>query len=570
MANPTSPQRIVIIGGVAGGASAAARARRLSESAQITVFERGHHVSFANCGLPYYLGRDITDHDDLLLHTPQSLKARFNLDVKTRHEVLSVNPAAKTVQVQNLETHAVFDEPYDALLLAPGAAPLVPPFPGKDRPGIFTLRNITDMDAIDAWIEQNKAKQAVVIGGGFIGLEVAEQFQHRGLAVTVVEASPQIMAPLDPEMAAILEAELTHHGLGVVTNNPVSSFEAPLSGEPSAQSAMVVLKDGTRLPADVVVMGIGVRPETKLAKDAGLTIGDLGGIRVNETMQTSDPNIWAVGDAVEVMHPLSGKWSLIPLAGPANRQARIAVEAMFGQPRAYKGTVGTAILRVFRQTAGGVGLNEKQLKQLGLPYEAVHLHPKSHAGYYPGAKPIALKLTFNPTTGQIWGAQAVGQDGVDKRIDVLATAIQARLTVADLAELELAYAPPVGSAKDPVNLAGMIAYNIQTGQLRQIQWDAVGQLDNVTLVDVRDEDEFADGHLPNAVNIPLNQLRQRLSELKPEHPVVVYCQSGQRSYYATRILMLNGFSDVRNLSGAYATWKQGQAVQNAPVLQATR
>jgi NADPH-dependent 2,4-dienoyl-CoA reductase/sulfur reductase-like enzyme/rhodanese-related sulfurtransferase len=548
-------KRIVIVGGVAGGASAAARARRLCEDYEIIIFERGPHVSFANCGLPYFVGGEIAEQDQLLVQTPASLKSRFNLDVRINTEVLRIDRIAKRVHVRELTTGREYDEAYDALILSTGASPLKPPIPGIERPNHFTVRNIPDVERIMAWSKGCERCRAVVVGGGYIGLEMAEQLRHRDFKVTVVEALPQVMAPLDPEMAAWLHAELRGNGVELHVNDPVAAFEAPTASEP-AHASVVVLKSGKRLPADSVILGLGVKPEVGLARDAGLEIGERGGIRVNEHLQTSDPHIWAVGDAIEVRDLVTHQWSLIPLAGPANRQGRIAADNVFGRPSRYEGTLGTAILRLFHLTAGVTGANEKTLKKLGTPYQAIHLHPNSHAGYYPGAEPIALKILFAPDTGKLLGAQAVGRDGVDKRIDVLATALKGGMTVHDLAELELAYAPPYGSAKDPVDLAGMAAQNVLDGDVKITQWNELTA--GAFLLDVRRNDERAQGYIPGSVHIPLDQLRARLTELPRDREIIVHCQSGQRSYYACRILSQRGFR-VRNLTGSYRTW---QAAQN--------
>lgn len=546
-------KRILIVGGVAGGASAAARARRLSEEAEIIVFERGPYVSFANCGLPYLLGGEIPERGDVLLQTPASLKARLNLDVRVRHEVIGIDRARKTVTVRKTDTGETFGEAYDALILSMGASPLKPPIPGIDRPGHFAIRNVQDTDAVEAWINEQQPRRVVVAGGGFIGLEMAEQLKHRGLDVALVEAAPQVMAPLDEEMAVYLHESLGSNGVELHLNEPIQRFDAP---EGSAKASSVVLKSGKTLAADMVILGLGVRPEVELARAAGLEIGELGGIRVNERLQTSDPAIWAVGDVIEVRHPLSGAWQLVPLGGPANRQGRTAADNIFGLESRYKGTYGTAILRLFELHAACTGLNERQLRRLGLPYEAIHLHPAHHASYYPGSRRIALKVLFNPDDGKLWGAQAVGEAGIDKRVDVIATALKAGLTIDDLADLELCYAPPFGSAKDPVNLAGMIGENIRRGLLSQVQWHEVPRLaaeEKAFFVDVRSDQECAGGTLSGAVNIPLPQLRDRLSEIPVDRPVVTYCASGQRSYMASRILAQRGYR-VRNLSGSYFTW----------------
>jgi NADPH-dependent 2,4-dienoyl-CoA reductase/sulfur reductase-like enzyme/rhodanese-related sulfurtransferase len=550
-----SPKRILIVGGVAGGASTAARARRLCESCEIILLERGPHVSFANCGLPYFIGGEIADSEDLLVQTPASLKARLNLDVRVQTEVTAIDRAARQVTVRDRVTGQESALSYDALVLSTGAHPLVPPIPGIDSEGHFTVRSVPDVERIKSWILESGARTAVVVGGGYIGLEMAEQLVHHGgIEVSVVEALPQVMAPLDPEMAAWLHQEMAGHGVALHLGQAVAAFEPPAAGE-SARASVVVLKDGHRLPADLVILGLGVRAESALARQAGLELGTLGGIRVNEHMQTSDPSIWAVGDVVEVRDAVTGAWSLIPLAGPANRQGRIAADSIFGRPSRYGGTWGTSVLRLFGLTAGCTGASEKSLRRAGLPYQAVHLHPGSHAGYYPGAEPIAMKILFAPDTGRLLGAQAVGRDGVDKRIDVLATALKSGLTVHDIAELELAYAPPFGSAKDPVNLAGMIAQNILAGDVATAQWHDIATLDPAQslLLDVRGPAERARGFIPESLHIPLEELRSRLGELPRDKELIAACHTGQRSYYACRILTQNGFR-ARNLTGAWRTW----------------
>jgi NADPH-dependent 2,4-dienoyl-CoA reductase/sulfur reductase-like enzyme/rhodanese-related sulfurtransferase len=551
--NPTftGQPRIVVVGGVAGGMSAAARARRLSEQASIIVLERGPYPSFANCGLPYHLGGEITDRSKLIVQTPEKLAAHLNLDVRPLQEVVSIDRAAKTVTVRQLCDRETYELPYDHLILSPGASPINPPLPGLDRAGVFTLRSIPDMDRILAWVQQPGVEKAVVVGGGYIGLEVAEQLRHRGLHVTTAEAAPQIMAPLDPEMAAILHHEMIRHGIDLRLGDPLQSVEE----SPQAKVGDVILKSGARLPADLVVMGLGVRPETQLARDCGLELGPRGGILVDETLRTSDPHIFALGDAAEVVDANTGEKALIPLAGPANRQGRIVADQIFGRPSVYKSTQGTAILRLFELAAAVTGASAKTLQRLGRPFRAVHLHPGSHAGYFPGAQPISLKILWEPGTRRLLGAQAVGADGVDKRIDVLATALAAGMTIDQLAQLELCYAPPFGAAKDPVNLAGMAAQNIEDGLVESCapeeleSWKAQG----ATVLDVREPNETSQGTLPDAICIPLAQLRSRFRELDASRPVVVYCASGQRSYMACRVLIQNGFRAL-NLSGAWKTW----------------
>jgi len=550
-------KRIVIVGGVAGGASAATRARRLCEECEIIVIERGTYVSFANCGLPYFVGGEIVEQDSLLLQTPATLRARFNLDVRVSTEVLSINRTAQMVKVREMASGREYEQPYDSLVLSTGASPLRPPIPGIDRAGHFTVRNIPDVENIMAWIKECRACRAVVVGGGYIGLEMAEQLKHRGLGVTVVEAMPQVMTPLDPEMAAWLHAELKANGVALHLGDAVAAFEPPKPGE-TARASVVVLKSGKRIEADCVVLGLGVRPEDSLAKSAGLELGALEGIRVDEHLQTSDPKIYAVGDAIEVRDAVTGAWSLIPLAGPANRQGRIAADNIFGRPSRYEGTWGSAILRLFKLSAGCTGANEQSLRQAGIPFQALHLHPGSHAGYYPGAEPIAMKILFAPDTGKLLGAQAVGQDGVDKRIDVFATALKGSMTVNDLADLELAYAPPFGSAKDAVNMAGMAAQDVLAGDVQLAHWNEIASLDSklTILLDVRRADERVKGFIPGSIHIPLDEIRSRMNELPRDLEIIVYCQSGQRSYFACRILAQNGFR-VRNLTGGFQTWKTG-------------
>ena len=547
-------KRVLIVGGVAGGMSAAARARRLDEHAEIVVFERGPHVSYANCGLPYFLGGEITDRAKLLVQTPERLRAVMNLDIRTNAEVVAIRPGAKEIDVRTAA--GVTTEKYDALILSNGAAPIVPDVPGIRQPGVFVLRTLEDMHAADDWM-RGGATRAVVVGGGFIGLEAAEQLHRRGLSVSIVERNSQVLTPLDPEMAAPLHAELRKHGVAVHLSNGLAGFDAPSDG---STAPTVGLADGTRLPADIVLLGLGVRPESALAKAAGLAIGPTGGIAVDAHLRTSDPNIYAVGDVVEVRHGVTGVPSVIPLGGPANRQGRTAADNIFGIPTKYPGTIGTAIVRVFDTTAAITGANEKQLRAAGVAFESVHLHPNSHAGYYPGAKPIALKLLFAPDTGKVLGAQATGADGVDKRIDVLATAIRGGMTIDDVAELELCYAPPFGSAKDPVNLAGMVAQNVRAGSVQQAQWDDVAKLDPAATVvlDVREAKERDGGMIPGSLHIPLGELRARLGELPRDKEILAHCASGQRSYNACRVLTQNGFR-CRNLSGSFRTWSATRA-----------
>jgi NADPH-dependent 2,4-dienoyl-CoA reductase/sulfur reductase-like enzyme/rhodanese-related sulfurtransferase len=545
------PKRVLIVGGVAGGMSAATRLRRLDEFADVVVFEKGPFVSFANCGLPYHLGGEIADRGKLIVQSPQRLRQVFRLDVRANTEVVAVDRAAKTVTARHVITGDETTEGYDDLILATGAAAVYPPIPGLRRPGHFTLRTIPDMDGVMDWLTKRNAKTALVLGGGFIGLEAAEQLHRRGLSVTVVERLPQVLAPLDPEMAAHVHVELKRHGVRLELSNGVERFE-----DSSAGASIAVLANGTRIPADVVIVGVGVRPEAKLAREAGLEVGTSGGVKVNSRLQTSDPNIWAAGDVIEVTHGVTGTPAVIPLAGPANRQGRIIADNICGRESHYRGTLGTAVVRVFDLTAAVVGANEAGLKAAGTPFQAVHLHPNSHAGYYPGAKPIALKVLFHPETGKLLGAQAVGEDGVDKRIDVIATAIFAGMTIDDLAELELCYAPPFGSAKDPINLAGMAAQNVTENLVTVAQWHEVPALAaaGAVVVDVREPGEREGGVIPGSLSIPLGSLRERLGELPKDAELLVHCASGQRSYNACRVLTQHGYR-CRNLTGSFKTWK---------------
>ncbi len=542
--------KLLIVGGVAGGASAAARARRLSEDAHIVLFERGPDVSFANCGLPYYLGGEIAERDKLLVVTPDRLRTRLNLDVRVRTSVEAIDRAAKKVYVRDLASGREYEETYDKLILAPGAAPLRPPLPGIDLPGIFTLRNLQDVDRIKSRMDQG-VKQAVVIGAGFIGLELVENFVRRGIATTVVELQDQVLPPFDKEMTTPIAQELASKGVSLLLGQSAEAFE-------SAPDGLVVrLKSGQRLPAQLVVLGVGVRPENKLAVEAGLEAGPRGGIRVNDHLQTSDPDIYAVGDATEVKDFVTGDPAQVPLAGPANRQGRIAADNIFGRAARYRGTQGTAIVRVFDKTAAMTGASEKVLKRSKRSYRKVYVHPTNHAGYYPGAQAMTLKLLFDPETGKVLGAQAVGGEGVDKRIDVLAVAIQAGMTVFDLEEMELAYSPQYGSAKDPINVAGFVAGGLLRGDHPQVDVEAVLAApagESPYLVDVRTPQEYADGHIPGAVNLPVDDLRPRLGELPRDRQIAVYCQVGQRGYLATRILHQAGF-DAVNVGGGYKTYR---------------
>jgi NADPH-dependent 2,4-dienoyl-CoA reductase/sulfur reductase-like enzyme/rhodanese-related sulfurtransferase len=542
--------KLLIVGGVAGGASAAARARRLSEDAQIVLFERGPDVSFANCGLPYYVGGEIAERGKLLVATPERLETRFKLDVRTRSSVEAIDRLRKTIRVRDLVSGREYEESYDKLILSPGAAPLRPAIPGCDLPGIFTLRNLQDVDRIQQRVSQG-VKQVVVVGGGFIGLEMVENFVKRGIATTVVEKNGQVLTPFDKEMTTPILETLAAKGVTVLLGQSAESFE------PSAEGIVVRLKSGTRLTAQLVILGVGVRPENKLAVEAGLEVGPRGGIRVNEFLQTSDPDIYAVGDAIEVKDFVSGDPVQVPLAGPANRQGRIAADNVFGRSVKYRGTQGTAIVGVFDRTAAITGASEKALRRANRPYRKVYIHPVHHAGYYPGAQQMTLKILFHPETGKLWGAQAVGGAGVDKRIDVLAVAIQAGMTVFDLEEMELAYSPQYGAAKDPINMAGFVAGGLLRGEHPQVDVETIlaGPADQQPLVvDVRTPQEFSAGHIAGAINVPVDDLRCRLGEIPRDRKIAVCCQVGQRGYLATRVLRQKGFS-ASNIGGGYKTYK---------------
>jgi len=540
-------KRVLIVGGVAAGASAAARLRRMDETCEIVLFDKGKYVSFANCGLPYYVGDVILDEKKLLLATPQLFQERFNIQVKVEHEVTKIDRAAKTIEVKSAQ--GVTREPYDVLVLAPGAAPLRPPLPGLDLPGIFVVRNIPDTRLIRGWIESKQAKRAVVVGAGFIGLEMAENLKLRGLEVTILEAGLQALPPLDPEMAVFVHQHLKKHGVDLQLGDPVASFV------PTASGLSVRTKAGQAYGADLVIFSIGVKPETALAKAAGIELGSLGGIKVDDQMRTSDPSIFAVGDVVEVKDFVTGLGTLIPLAGPANRQGRLVADAIAGKPRSFRGVQATAVCGFFGLTAALTGATEKTLKRAGITdYGRVYLHPGNHAAYYPGAKPIHMKLLFDRKDGRVLGAQAVGEEGVEKRIDVLAMAIQMKAQVRDLEEAELCYAPQFGAAKDPINVAGMIASNLQRWDVVAAPWEGLADPGTRTILDVRDPQEFKAGHLDGAVNIPLNDLRARMGELDKSMEVWVNCGVGQRSYYAVRTLRQNGFN-AQNLPGGYQTYR---------------
>ncbi|MDN2482617.1 FAD-dependent oxidoreductase [Vibrio agarivorans] len=548
--------KIVIIGGVAGGASAAARARRLSEDAEIIMFERSPFVSFANCGLPYHIGGDIQERSKLLLQTPESFLARFNVDVRVTSEVTHINRGDKTVSVKNLITGETYQESYDFLLLSPGAAPVVPPIPGLDNPLTHSLRNIPDMDRIIATLKNKEVKHATVVGGGFIGLEMMEAFHQLGIQTTLLEMADQVMTPVDREMAGFVHQEIRDKGIDLKLSTALSSVEYIASGD----SLTLTLSNNEQIQTDVLIMAIGVRPETKLAQEAGLQIGQLGGIYTNDQMQTSDPAIYAVGDAIEEKDFITGQQTLVPLAGPANRQGRMAADNMLGRNEHYQGTQGTAICKVFDLAIASTGKNEKQLLREGIAFEKVYVHTASHASYYPGAETVSFKMLFDPQSRKILGAQAVGKDGIDKRIDVMAVAQRAGMTVDQLEHLELTYAPPFGSAKDVINQAAFVANNLIKGDIKAIHFN---EIDNLTadqvLLDVRNPSELEDvGFIEGALNIPVDELRQRLDELPKDKEIVIYCQVGLRGNVAYRQLVNSGFK-ARNLLGGYRTYKFAQA-----------
>jgi NADPH-dependent 2,4-dienoyl-CoA reductase/sulfur reductase-like enzyme/rhodanese-related sulfurtransferase len=550
--------KVIIVGGVAGGASCAARLRRLDEKAEILMVERGPYVSYANCGLPYHVGGVIEKETSLLVATEQTFRSQFAIDVRTRCEVVGISPKEKTVQLKNHATSEVTAEKYDKLVLSPGAAPIRPPLPGIDLPGIFSVRTVPDARNMREWLERGaadlsgmnsytgyqtvtKPRRAVVVGGGFIGLEMAENLVHLGLEVTLIEKLDQVMPPLDPEMARLVERYMVKHGVRLELNDGVAEFKQSAGG-----SLEILTSSGRRHTADIVVLAIGVRPETALAKMAGIEIGQRGGIRVDEHMRTSDPDIFAVGDAVEVRDFVTGRWALVALAGPANRQGRIAADVIAGRDSGYRGTQGTSICQIFEAAIAQTGASEKLLARLGeKDFEKIYLYPNSHAGYYPGAKMLAIKVLFRKSDGRLLGAQVLGEEGVPERIDSFAMAIQMGCTVYDLEEAELCYAPPFGSAKDPVNFAGMVAADILRGDMPISHWDSV---DGTFLLDVRNPPELAVENVAGALNIPLPELRARLGELPRDREILVFCRSAQRAYYATRILLQNGFN-ARNISG---------------------
>jgi len=541
---------IVIVGGVAGGATCAARARRLDEKAEIVLFERGEYISFANCGLPYFIGGEIADREKLLVQTPEKFRKRFRIDVRTRAEVVAIDARGKAVDVVERPSGRKYRQAYDKLVLSPGAAPIRPPLPGMDDPRIFSLRTVPDAERIRSFVDRNDPAKAVVVGGGFIGLEMAENLAHLGLQVAVVEMADQVMLPLDREMAEFIHQHLQLHSVALRLRNAVKGFETGPDGKLVVHTA-----EGEGIACDFVVSAIGVKPEIGLARAAGLDIGERGGIRVNEHLQTSDPDIYAIGDAIEITDRVTGGRRLIPLAGLANKQGRIAADHIAGKPAVFGGGVGTGIVRVFDLSVASTGANERTLIEKGIPYLKSYTHPASHAGYYPGAVPMVMKLLFSPDDGKILGAQIVGVDGVDKRIDVLATALHAGMNVFDLTEIELAYAPQYGTGKDAVNVAGYVASNILQGDVRLFHVEDMDERvrDGGLLLDVRTVGEYRRGHIEGALNIPIDDLRNRIDELPRDRLLLVYCLTGFRSYLACRILDQGGYR-TRNLSGGYVLY----------------
>nr|WP_317452006.1 FAD-dependent oxidoreductase [Paenibacillus sp. 37] len=544
-------KKILIVGGVAGGASAAARLRRLDEHAEIIIFEKGPYISFANCGLPYYIGGSIDERERLLVQTPKGMADRFRIDVRTKSEVMAIDPQKRTVRVQSQE-RGHYEESYDELILSPGAKPMVPDIPGKDNPLIYTVRSIPDIDRIKEQINSSNNLSSIVIGGGFIGVEMAENLKEAGLEVTLIEGNGQLLTPFDPELAAALAQEMELNGVNLLFSQRVQGFHS------LEQGIGVELADGHVLTADLVILAIGVTPDTSFLKSSGVSLGTRGHIIVNEALESSVPHIYAVGDAIEVTETIHGTKTAIPLAGPANKQGRIVADRIAGLSSTYKGTQGTSIIKVFGMTGATTGSNEKTLKRLGVDYRTVIVHPASHASYYPGSSAITLKLLFTPE-GKILGAQAVGYDGVDKRIDDIAVAIHFGGHIRDLTELELSYAPPYSSAKDPVNMAGYAAENITAGRVQTFTYDQLSerQPDQSILLDVRSALEHRNGNIPGSINISVDELRQRLDELDSSKDIWVYCQVGLRGYTASQILRQHGFS-VKNLSGGYKTYRQAQ------------
>lgn len=551
--------KYLIIGGVAGGATTAARLRRMDESAEIIMFERGEHISYANCGLPYYVGDVITERENLLLQTPESFNKRLNVEVRVKNEVFKIDKENKLVEINDLLNNTSYTESYDKLIVSPGAEPIKPPIPGIQDYAIFTVRNVKDTDKIKAFVNENKPKRAVVVGAGFIGLEMAENLHHLGMMVTIIEMAEQVMTPLDYEMAAVVHQHLKTKNVEFYLKDGVSEFKR------KDDHFNVHLQSGRNVQADMVILSIGVRPETKLIKDAGIDLAPNGGIKVNEFLQTSDPNVYALGDAIAFPHPITGQYLNTYLAGPANKQGRILANNLaLGHRQSYKGAIATAIAKVFDLTVGSTGLAEKVLRKEGIEYISNITHGGSHAGYYPGAMPTTIKIMFSPKDGKLYGAQVIGYDGIDKRTDLIATVLQKGGTIYDLQEIEHAYAPPYSSAKDPVNQAGFTAGNIIEGLVNIIHWDELYQLHapNNFILDVRTPDEFELGNIEGAINIEVDQIRNRLDEIPTDKKIIIYCGVGLRGYFAARILMQRGFKNVVNLSGGYKTYEHATCKQS--------
>ncbi len=542
--------KVVVVGGVAGGASAAARLRRLDENAEIIILERGEYISFANCGLPYHIGEIIKKRDNLVVQSPEDMKKRFNINVRVLNEVKNIDTEKKQVEIYDIKNKKNYRENYDKLILSPGAIPIKPPVKGFDSPNVFTLRDIPDTLAIKNFVDEHNPKSAVVVGAGFIGMELVENLHRRGIAITIVELAQQVLAPLDSEMASLIHQHLKEKKVEFYLNDEVKEVKY------QEEFSLVKLGSGREIKTDMVLIGIGVRPEVTLAKGAGLEIGERGGIKVDRFLKTSNPDIYAVGDAIEVVDYINGNPTLIPLAGPANKQGRIVANNICGISEEYEGTQGTSILKVFDMTVAVTGNNEKLLKKFGIPYEKSYTHSETHSEYYPGSRAISIKLLFSPDSSRILGAQIVGYEGVDKRIDVLATAIRAGMTVYDLEKLELAYAPPYSSAKDPVNMAGYVASNILKGDHSIIHWNKLKKInkEKTILVDVRHPYEFKRGTIEGAINIPVDNLRNRINEIPKDKNVIIFCKQGLRGYIAYKILKQKGFKNIKNLSGGYLTY----------------
>jgi len=562
--NKLHNMKYIIVGAVAGGASTAARLRRLDEHAEIIIFEKGAYISYANCGLPYYIGNVITDRNKLFVQTADAFNQRFNIDVRVQTEVMSVNAEEHTITAKNLVTGEEYVERYDKLVLSPGAEPIRPPLPGITNEGIFTLRNVKDTDYIKAYVDKKSVKKAVVIGAGFIGLEMAENLHALGLEVSVIEMGNQILAPVDFPIAAIVQQHIRSKGVSLFLNNAVTGFEK------SGEKLVVNLKTGNSLEADVVILSIGVKPDTKLAVSAGITIGDARGIKVNEYLQTSNPDIYAVGDAIEFANPITGQSLVTYLAGPANKQGRIcANNIVLGNVQKYNGSINTAIVKVFDMTVAAAGMAVKHLKLSNVKHIVSTTHNGAHAGYYPGAGQMTMQIAFDPESGQLYSAQIAGYEGVDKRIDLLSSIIKRKSTIYELIELEHAYAPPFSSAKDPVNMAGFVAENIMLERLRVFYWNEIDKIkaDDV-FIDVRRDDEFQKGNIKGAVNIPVDEIRNRMIEIPKDKNIFIYCEAGLRGYLAQRILLQNGYASVQNLSGGYKLWKAAtEEVANAESTQ---